>query len=80
MKNSKCANCGGVLVKQKIDYERKTGAKRALFEAVPALVCTSCDEIWLDAKVAEKIEKIFQKSIKPTRWVKIPIWSLARLA
>lgn len=80
MKKNKCASCGGILVRQKIDYEKKVGEKRALFEAVPAWVCTSCDEVWLDAKVAEKMEQIFKKSLKPTRWVRIPLWSLARLA
>ncbi|MBF0104711.1 MAG: YgiT-type zinc finger protein [Deltaproteobacteria bacterium] len=79
MKKNACAKCGGILVKQKIDYEKKVGEKRALFEAVPASVCTSCDEVWLDAMVAEKIEEIFNKSLKPTRWVKVPLWSLSRL-
>lgn len=80
MKNESCANCGGLLVPQKIEYEKKIGEKRMLFEDVPASVCASCDEIWIEGKIAEKMEGIFHKGIRPTRWVKIPIWSLSRAA
>ena len=80
MKKENCANCDGTLVRRKIEYDKKIGEKRVLFEDVPALVCSSCDEVWFDGKVAEKMERLFQKGIKPTRWVKVPIWSFSRAA
>ena len=80
MKKERCANCCGILVLQKVNYEKKVGEKRVLFEEVPALVCSSCDEIWIEGKVAEKMERIFQKGSKPVRWIKIPIWSFPKAA
>lgn len=80
MKKEKCANCGSLLVPQRINYDKKIGDKRVLFEDVPALVCSSCDEVWIEGKVVEKMERLLQKGTKPTRWVKIPIWSLAKAA
>lgn len=80
MKPKTCANCGGALVKQEIDYEKKVGNRRALFENVPAQVCTRCEEVWLDASVAEKIEKLFWKSLRPKKWLRIPILSLSKLS
>lgn len=80
MKKERCANCGGILLFQKVEYDKKIGDKRILFEDVPALVCSSCEEVWIDGKVAEKMEKIFQKGNRPTRWIKIPIWSFSKAA
>lgn len=80
MKKEKCTNCGGFLLPKKVDYDKKVGGKRVLFEEVPALVCTSCDEIWIEGKVAEKMERLFLEGKKPTRWIKVPIWSLAKAA
>ena len=54
--------------------------KRMLFENVPTLVCSACDEIWLDGKVLEKMEKVFQKGAKPTHWISIPVWSFPKAA
>ena len=80
MKTKKCAACGGVLVGKKVEYEKCVGTKRMFFENVPASVCVSCDEIWLEGKVAEKIEKVFQKSLKPKTWIKVPVWSFSKAA
>ena len=80
MKKEHCANCSGILISRKIDYDKKIGSKRVLFQDVPASVCSSCDEVWIEGKVAEKMEKLFAKGKKPTRWIKIPIWSLSRPA
>ena len=80
MKKGKCAKCGGILLLKKIDYDKKVGEKRMLFENVPTLVCSSCDEIWLDGKIVEKMERVFQKGVKPTRWISIPVWSFPKAA
>jgi len=79
-KKEKCADCGGVLVLQKVTYDKKADGKRVVFENVPAAVCSSCDEVWIEGKVAEKMEKIFRKGEKPTRWLKVPLWSLSKAA
>jgi YgiT-type zinc finger domain-containing protein len=78
MKKELCVNCGGILIKQLVEYEKTVGSKKMLFEDVPALVCSCCDEIWIDGKVAEKMERIFKKNIKPKRYITLPVWSLSR--
>lgn len=80
MKKEQCAQCGGTLLHKTISYDKKVGAKRVLFEDVPALVCSDCDSVWMDGKVAEKMEEIFHNGKEPTRWATIPIWSLAKAA
>lgn len=80
MKKRKCGNCGGFLIPKKTAYEKRVGMKRVLFEDVPSMVCPYCDEVWIDGKVAEKIERIFKKGVKPTRWISIPVCSLSRAA
>lgn len=80
MKSKKCASCGGILVSKKIEYEKCVGSKRMIFENVPASVCASCDEVWLAGSVAEKIEKVFHKNLKPKSWIKIPVWAFPKAA
>ena len=80
MKKEKCANCGSNLVSRKVEYDKKVGQKRVLFESVPASVCLSCDEVWLDGKVAEKMEQLFRAEIKPIKWLKIPIYPFSQAA
>ncbi|MBI2339008.1 MAG: YgiT-type zinc finger protein [Deltaproteobacteria bacterium] len=80
MKKERCANCGGKLLPRRVEYEKIIGRHRALFDEVPANVCLECDEIWLDGKIAEKMERLFYKGAKPTRKVTIPVWSLAKVA
>lgn len=80
MKKEKCANCGGLLVAQKIMYEKNVGGRRVFFEDVPARICSNCDEIWIDGKTAEKMERIYQKGLKPTRRITLPVWSLSKVA
>lgn len=77
MKKEKCASCGGLVIPKKVEYEKKMGSHRLLFEQVPAKVCTSCDEVWIEGKIAEKMEKLFQKGIKPTRRITVPVWSFS---
>ena len=80
MKKEECAQCGGALLHKTISYDKKIGEKRVLFEDVPALVCSACDAVWIDGKVAEKMEILFHNGKKPTRWMKIPIWSFSQAA
>ncbi len=77
MKKNLCANCGGKLKAKKIEYEKKMGEKRAIFDDVPAHVCSECHEVWIDGKVLEKIESIFLKGTKPKKWLKVPVWSFS---
>ena len=41
--------------------------------------CATCGGI-LIGKTAERMEKLLQKGKKPTRWMKIPIWSFSKAA
>lgn len=80
MKREQCASCGGILVARKVTYEKIVGIQRVLFEQVPARVCSACDEVWIDGKIAEKMERLFRKKLHPTRWLKIPVLSFSRAA
>lgn len=80
MKREQCAYCGGTLLHKKIVYDKKVGEKHLLFEEVPASVCSDCDAVWIDGKIAEKMEQIFNNGQKPTRWAKIPVWSFPKAA
>jgi len=47
------------------------------FEHVPALVCTQCAHVWLEAKVSQAIDEIIRKHPKPTKYEQVPVFSLA---
>jgi len=51
--------------------------KNALIESVPALVCSQCGEVWLEAEVGQLIDKIIQQHPQPKRYHQVPVFSLA---
>lgn len=75
----KCPNCGGMMVAKQIEYEKKIGSKRMLFEDVPADVCVSCEEVWIDGKVLQNLEKVFLKPKKTSRYLSIPVLSYSKV-
>jgi hypothetical protein len=47
------------------------------FEHVPALVCTQCGHVSLEATVTQAIDEIIRKHSQPERYDQVPVFSLA---
>jgi len=75
-----CAHCGGSLIRQILTYQKPWGDELYEFENVPALVCQQCGEVWLEAEVAQLIEKIIQEQPKPKRYHQVPVFSLTEFS
>jgi YgiT-type zinc finger domain-containing protein len=50
------------------------------FESVPALVCSQCGEVWLEAEVGQLIDKIIRQHPQPKRYHQVPVFSLAEFS
>jgi YgiT-type zinc finger domain-containing protein len=74
---TKCAECGGTLVKKTITHTQPWGQELYRFEHVPALVCTQCGHVWLEAKVSQAIDEIIRKNPTPEKYQQVPVFSLA---
>ncbi len=59
-----------------ITHQKSWGGDLYEFENVPAMVCKQCDEVWLDAEVAQLMERIIEQPPKPTRFHQVPVFSL----
>jgi HTH-type transcriptional regulator / antitoxin MqsA len=75
-----CAKCGGSLEHKTITHQQPWGGELYEFENVPALVCRQCGEVWLEAGVAQLIERIIQQHPQPTRFHQVPVFSLAEFS
>ena len=73
----RCAQCGGALRKKTITHTQPWGEEIYRFEAVPALVCAKCGEVWLEAAVTQRIDELIRKHPKPRKYQKIPVFSFA---
>jgi YgiT-type zinc finger domain-containing protein len=76
----KCPECGGEFVRQKINYEQRWKERLYSFEDVPALVCSQCDNSYLEPKTATTIDKIILEHKKPAKYISVPTFSLSRKA
>jgi len=76
----RCAICGGALKRQTITYQKAWGDELYEFEDVPALVCQQCGEVWLDAEVAQLVERIIQQQPRPKRYHQVPVFSLTEFS
>jgi YgiT-type zinc finger domain-containing protein len=54
----KCALCGGKTKHKKVDIPTKIDDKFIVLKGVPAYVCSQCDEIYYDIKVARALEEV----------------------
>ena len=78
-KARKCGECGGTLVKKTVTHVQPWGEDLCRLEEVLASVCVQCGHIWLSAEISQLIDKIIQKHIKPKKYQKVPVFSLAEL-
>jgi hypothetical protein len=61
-------------------HQQPWGGELYEFENVPALVCCQCGEVWLEAGVAQLIDRIIQEHPQPTRFHQVPVFSLAEFS
>jgi len=70
-----CAICGGALKKTTITHEEKRAGKLCLFQHVPARVCQTCGEVWIDERTLQVIDRLIKKG-EPARTVETPVYDL----
>ena len=73
----RCAVCGGSLRNTLITHEEKRNGRIYLFQKVPAEVCSSCGEIWIEEATLRIIDWLILKG-KPLRKVETPVYNFAR--
>lgn len=71
-----CAVCGGQLRPTTITHQEKRGNKFYLFHNVPAEVCSTCGEIWIDDVTLQRIDRLINEG-HPTEKVETPVYDLA---
>ena len=71
-----CAICGGGLKKTTITHEEKRAGKLCLFQHVPAHVCQTCGEVWIDERTLQEIDRLIEKG-EPVRTVKTPVYDMS---
>jgi YgiT-type zinc finger domain-containing protein len=76
LERTRCASCGGALISRTVSRNQFQGDKLYRFDHVPALVCLQCGETWLAGAVSQQIDAIIQKSPKPRKFLKVPVYSL----
>ena len=75
--NQRCAVCGGALEATMITHEVKRGTDIYLFQHVPAKVCTTCREMWIDEEVLQQIDQLRASGV-PVRTVETPVYDFPR--
>lgn len=73
---SDCFYCGGSVKERLMTREVRWQGQLFIFENVPMGVCLQCGEKVLKPKVAKTIDRIVQEQKKPTKIVKVPVYSL----
>ena len=74
MKDTACAICSGNLCEQEILIDRLIEGRLYLFEKVHVQVCDQCNEIWIPASEAERMEQAIQGKLKPHKQVIVPVY------
>jgi YgiT-type zinc finger domain-containing protein len=75
-KKTICAVCGGELKNTTITHEEKRGEKIYLFRHVPAQVCSTCGEIWIEELTLREIDRLIKEG-QPTQKVETPIYEFS---
>jgi YgiT-type zinc finger domain-containing protein len=71
-----CAVCGHETRKTTITHEEQRNGHFYLFQDVPAFVCTSCGEIWIEETTLKEIDRLIKEG-EPIRMVETPVFDLA---
>lgn len=73
---TRCGGCGGNLQATTITHEERRGSQLYLFQNVPALVCASCGEIWIEETTLQQIDWLITEG-QPVRKQETPVFDLA---
>lgn len=57
-----CAVCGGEKRRGETTYSVELGGGVVVVRHVPALICTQCAEEWIEADIANELEKIVESA------------------
>jgi YgiT-type zinc finger domain-containing protein len=71
-----CAVCGGNYRHTLITHEEKRGDKIYLFRNVPAYVCSTCGELWIEERTLKEIDRLIEQG-RPVRKVETPVYEFA---
>ncbi len=74
MKDSLCAICGGKVVDRNEMIDRIVDGRLYLFENVSVEVCEQCNETWVPAKEAERMDKAIHGKIEPKKQNQVPVY------
>lgn len=76
-KYSDCFYCGGAVEERLMSREVRWRGRLFIFENVTMGVCTQCGEKVLKPEVAKAIDRIIQEQKKPTKTIRVPVYSLS---
>lgn len=65
MRPTHCSACGTALMEANITYEIIVRDELFQIEDVPALVCRSCGEEWIDEEVKQNLERMVIENAGP---------------
>jgi YgiT-type zinc finger domain-containing protein len=81
-----CSFCGGALEERLVHHEYRWAwklerqGKLFVFEDVPARVCRQCGEKYFDAHVVKAMERAVLHQLKPTRILRVPLFTYPDVA
>jgi len=78
----KCRSClsSDTFEERTITYPLKMKGRIVIFENVPALVCSQCNETLFEAETLKRMEKLALAERAPSRTEAIPVYDLAEVA
>lgn len=65
-------------MRKRVTVERRFRGRPFLFETAPVLTCTTCQEVWIPARVAKEMESRLWSPATP-KMVEVPSFSLANV-
>ncbi len=69
MRPTHCTHCGTALMETPILYEIIVEEELFQIEDVPALVCRSCGEQWIEDEVRRNLEQMVKENTSPDSYV-----------
>lgn len=74
----RCAVCGQKLCQTTITHEVRQEANIYLFQNVPAQVCKTCGEVWIEEITLQEIDRLIKEG-EPIRKVETPVYDFVRV-
>lgn len=75
-RKTRCAVCGGKLRSTTIIHEERQETRLCLFQNVPAQVCTTCGEIWIEDATLREVERLLREG-EPVHMMQTPVYDFA---